>query len=194
VYSTKGRTGFSFPFAASSASVLNERACRRCTLSAVYIPLRHVAIWSALEFMIDGGITSTFALGGVVYCALLLVFAVIVIRGLINGTNRHVEPLKGMESSSRLHVRLGQRSFFSELGGVRSTALSANQSFSEVTVRNVFEASCPGPLAQKTVALFVTPSTHNRMFMLALLNHDVVPSWHSPTSTKSFSRTTDLNL
>jgi hypothetical protein len=130
----------------------------------------------------------------VAYCALLLVFAVIVIRGLINGTNTYVEPFKGVESSSRLHVRLGQRSFFSELGGVRSTALSATQSFSEVTVRNVFEASCPGPLAQKTVALFVTPSTHNRMFMLALLNHDVVPSWHSPTSTKSFSRTTDLNL
>jgi hypothetical protein len=77
---------------------------------------------------------------------------------------------------------------------VRSTALRANQSFSEVTVRNVFEASCPGLVAQKTVALFVTPSTHNRMFALALLNHEVVPSWHSPTSMKSFSRTTDLKL
>src|ERR1700738_5100834 len=86
------------------------------------------------------------------------------------------------------------RSFFSGLGGVCSTALSANQSFSDVTVRNVFEASCPGLLAQKTVALFVTPSTHNRMFALALRNHEVVPSWHSPTSMKSFSRTTDLNL
>jgi hypothetical protein len=86
------------------------------------------------------------------------------------------------------------RLFFSAPGGVRSTALRANQSFNDVTVRNVFEASCPGLLAQNTVALFVTPSIHNRMFALALLNHEVVPSWHSPTSMKSFSRTTDLNL
>jgi hypothetical protein len=77
---------------------------------------------------------------------------------------------------------------------VHSTALRANHSCSEFTVRNVFEASCPGLFAQKTVALFVTPSTHNRMFALALLNHEVVPSWHSPTSMKSFSRTTDLKL
>ena len=56
------------------------------------------------------------------------------------------------------------------------------------------EASCPGLLAQKTVTLFVTPSTHSRIFVLALRNQEVVPSWHLPTSMKSFSQTTDLNL
>jgi hypothetical protein len=35
---------------------------------------------------------------------------------------------------------------------------------------------------------------HNRIFVLALRNQEVVPSWHSPTSMKSLSRTTDLNL
>jgi hypothetical protein len=94
----------------------------------------------------------------------------------------------------RAHLRVKHRSFFSELGGICSPTLRANQSLSEATVRNVFEASCPGLLAQKTVALFVTPSTHNRIFVLALLNQEVVPSWHSPTSMKSLPRTTDLNL
>jgi hypothetical protein len=94
----------------------------------------------------------------------------------------------------RAHLRVKLRSFFSELGGICSPAFRANQSFREGTLRNVFEASCPGLLAQKTVALFVTPSTHNRIFVLALLNQEVVPSWHSPTSMKSLPRTTDLNL
>ena len=94
----------------------------------------------------------------------------------------------------RAHLRLKHRSFFSEPGGICSSTFRANQSFSEDTVRNVFEASCPGLLAQKTVALLVTPSTHNRIFVLALRNQEVVPSWHSPTSMKSLPRTTDLNL
>src|ERR1700731_4000061 len=92
------------------------------------------------------------------------------------------------------HLRVQHRSFFSELGGICSSTFRANQSFSEDTVRNVLEASCPGLLAQKTVTLFVTPSTHNRIFVLALRNQEVVPSWHSPTSMKSLPRTTDLNL
>ena len=94
----------------------------------------------------------------------------------------------------RAHLRLKHRSFFSELGGICSSTFRANQSLSEDTVRNVFEASCLGLLAQKTVALFVTASTHNRIFVLTLLNQEVVPSWHLPTSMKSFSQTTDLNL
>jgi hypothetical protein len=98
-----------------------------------------------------------------------------------------VGPTPDSNRVRRAHLRVKHRSFFSELGGICSPTFRANQSFSEATVRNVFEASCPGLLAQKTVALFVTPSTHNRIFVLALLNQEVVPSWHSPTSMKSFS-------
>jgi hypothetical protein len=108
--------------------------------------------------------------------------------------NLSLGPTPDSNRVGRAHLRVKHRSFFSELGGICSPAFRANQSFSEATVRNVFEASCPGLLAQNTVALFVMPSMHNRIFVLALRNQEVVPSWHSPTSMKSFSRTTDLNL
>ena len=72
--------------------------------------------------------------------------------------------------------------------------VSANHSFNESTVRKVFEVSFAGPIVQNIVALFVKPSMHKRMLAPVFLNHAVVPSLDLLTSTKSFSRTTNLNL
>lgn len=57
------------------------------------------------------------------------------------------------ERSESPHLWVKPRSFFSRLGGVCSTALSANQSYSEVTARNVFEAGCPAPQPQPRLTL-----------------------------------------
>lgn len=65
-------------------------------------------------------------------------------------------------------------------------------------VRNVIEFSfADGAVSQKTVALFVNPSTHNRLCTadpasaVVLRNHDTFPSSASPTSTNPLSRATD---